>query len=60
MKRVLLLVLCCVSGCASRRFCTGPMVPINPPAGPPARTVSEPATHGPARRLGGNRHQSRS
>ncbi len=61
MKRLLvLLAVCCVSGCASRRFCTGPMVPINRPAAAPARHADGAPTPGATRRPGRTRRVSRS
>ncbi|MHB1815149.1 MAG: hypothetical protein ACYCUE_10030 [Steroidobacteraceae bacterium] len=46
MKRLLvLLALCCMSGCASRRFCTGPMVPINRAAPAPVRHAQGAVRH---------------
>jgi len=61
MKRLLvLLALCCMSGCASRRFCTGPMVPINRPVRTPARHAQQAVRHARPRRPAEARRGGRS
>jgi len=61
MKALLVLfVVCCMSGCASRRLCAGPMRPINRPVAAPARRPDDAVAHGLARRPGRTRRTSQS